>query len=66
MQVVMGKILNPSSIKIDINFILKINTRNPTTEAESPLYESQYNMFIDMRGPSITSTSETNSASTMF
>lgn len=66
MQLVMGKITNPTTVNVDINFILKINTRNPTTETESPLYEGQHNMFIDMRTPSITLASETNSASTMF
>jgi hypothetical protein len=32
MRIFMGKVMNPSSAKVDINFKLKINYRNPTNQ----------------------------------
>jgi hypothetical protein len=66
MQIIMGKILNPSSITVDVNFVIKITTINPVTQVESPLYETMYNMFFDMRSPSIINSNEVNSSTTMF
>jgi len=36
MRIFMGKVLNPSIAKIDINFKLKIKYSNPTTLQEQP------------------------------
>jgi hypothetical protein len=65
-QIIMGRILNPASIRVDINFCVKINTINPSTMVESPLYEGMHNMFFDMRNPSISLSSELDSSTSMF
>jgi hypothetical protein len=47
-----AKITNPALKQIDINFLLKVNTIS--TGTETPLYQTNYNMFINMVSPSIT------------
>lgn len=53
-RVIIGKITNPSLKQIDINFQLKINSYTVSTAAESALYQTDYNMFIDMVSAAIT------------
>ena len=66
-QIIMGKILNPSQVKVDINFSLKINTLTVSNNEEEGLYESHYNMFINMLStPIVTTPPEVDSTSTMF
>jgi len=62
----MGKIRNPASNQIDINFLLKVNTLTVSTNIETTLYQTSYNMFIDMRTASITNRNEDNSSTLMF
>lgn len=54
LRVVIGKVTNPSSQQIDINFMLKINTLEISSNIESTLYQTKYNMFIDMVPSGIT------------
>lgn len=66
LRVIIGKITNPSLKQIDINFLLKVNTLAVSTNIETPVYQTSYNMFFDMLTASITSRSEVNSSSVMF
>lgn len=40
--------------QMDINFKLRVNSLALATNIETPLYETDYNMFIDMVSSSIT------------
>ena len=62
----MGKIRNPASNQIDINFLLKVNTLTVSTNIESTLYQTNFNMFMDMRSASITNRNEVDSSTIMF
>lgn len=66
LRVIIGKVRNPASNQIDINFLLKVNTLTVATNIETKFYQTSYNMFIDMRAASITSRSELNSSTLMF
>lgn len=65
-RVIIAKITNPSLKQIDINFMLKVKTLSVASNVESQLYQTTYNMFIDMLAASITGRSETNSSSIFF
>jgi len=54
MRFFLAKIKNPSVKQIDIDFVLKINKIDVSTNIESQLYLTTYNMFIDMVTKSIT------------
>lgn len=45
LRVFMGKIMNPASTQVDINFNLKIYYVDPSTQEESAFSENSYNMF---------------------
>jgi hypothetical protein len=64
--VIIGKIVNPGVKQIDINFQVKINTLAVATNIESTLYESSYNMFIDMVTSATVARNEVNSNSIFF
>ena len=66
MRIFLAKAKNPSVKQIDIDFTLKINTISISSNIESQLYLTTYNMFIDMVTKSITSRNELNSSSIMF
>jgi hypothetical protein len=66
LRVIIGKITNPSLKQIDINFLLRVKTLTVSSNAESLLYQTTYNMFIDMLTASISSRSEINSSSVFF
>ena len=66
LRVIMGKIRNPASNQIDINFLLKVNTLTVSTNIESTLYQTNFNMFMDMRSASITNRNEVDSSTLMF
>lgn len=53
-RVFIAKIKNPNNKQIDVDFLLKINTVSVTTNVESQLYYTEYNMFFDMLTKSIT------------
>ena len=54
MRLFLAKVKNPSVKQIDIDFVLKINKIDVSTNIESQLYLTTYNMFIDMVTKSIT------------
>lgn len=66
LRVIMGKITNPSLKQIDINFLLKVKTVNVANNVETQLYQTSYNMWIDMLTASITNRNEVNSSSIFF
>jgi hypothetical protein len=66
LRVIIGKITNPSLKQIDINFLLKVKTLTVSSNIETQLYQTSYNMFFDMLTASITSRSEVNASSVMF
>lgn len=66
MHVIMGKIMNPTSVQRDINFQLKISTMDPSTHEESPLYFHESRMFINMLTGTPSGQTEADSHSSMF
>lgn len=62
----MAKIMNPSVKQIDINFLVKVNTLAVATNSESTLYETSYNMFIDMVSNGVSPRNEVDSSSVFF
>ena len=65
-KIIMAKIKNPANKEIDINFLIKIVTIDPTTREELPLYESEHNMFFNMLTASVATRSEVDSTTVMF
>ena len=65
-KVIMAKVMNPSSKKYDVNWLLQVNTITVATKEEFTLYESYYNMFFNMLSPSISSRSEADASTVMF
>lgn len=66
LRVIIGKVANPALKQIDINFMLKVKTLQVSSNIESPLYQTTYNMFFDMLTASITNRNEQNSSSIFF
>lgn len=62
----MAKIMNPSVKQIDINFLVRVNTLAVATNQESTLYETSYNMFIDMVSSATTPRNEVDSSTVFF
>jgi hypothetical protein len=53
LRIMVGKITNPAVKQIDINFQMKVTTLTVATGVEAPMYQTNYNMFIDMVSASI-------------
>lgn len=54
LRVFLAKVKNPAVKQIDIDFTLKVSTLQVSSNVESQLYLTSYNMFIDMVSKSIT------------
>ena len=65
-EVVVAKITNPSSVAININWVLQGTTMSVASKEETPLYQSTFTMFINMLSPSISSSAEADSTTAMF
>ena len=65
-KIIMAKVMNPSSKKYDVNWLLQVNTITVATKEEFTLYESYYNMFFNMLSPSVSSRSEADTSTVMF
>ena len=66
LRIIVAKITNPSLKQIDINFMLRVRTLAVATNIETQLYQTTYNMFIDMVTASVTNRNEANSSSIFF
>ena len=54
MRIFIAKVKNPTIKQIDVDFTIKINTIDVSTNIESQLYYTTYNMFFDMLTRSVT------------